>query len=85
LRKDEVVATTYIVDRQKALGRFLTLPWASSFEQQHRAMGKGIERLWAAWDGSDEDFQAAYDESRAAVRTFTSAVGQTVGKPADLG
>jgi hypothetical protein len=84
-RKDGVVATTYIVDRQKALGRFLTLPWASSFEQQRRAMGKGIDRLWAAWDGSDEDFQAAYDESRAAVRTFTSAVGQTVGKPADLG
>ena len=85
MRKDEVVATTYIVDRQKALGRFLTLPWASSFEQQRRAMGKGIERLWAAWDGSDEDFQAAYDESRAAVRAFTSAVGRTVGKPADLG
>lgn len=84
-RKDEVVATTYIVDRQKALGRFLTLPWASSFEQQRLAMGKGIERLWAAWDGSDEDFQAAYRESRATVRAFTSAVGRTVGKTADLG
>jgi hypothetical protein len=75
---DEVAATTYIVDRQKALGRFLTLPWASSFEPERLAMGKSIERVWAAWDSNDESFQAAYKESRAAVRTFTSAVGQTV-------
>jgi hypothetical protein len=75
---DEVAATTYIVDRQKALGRFLTLPWASSFEPERLAVGKSIERVWAAWDSNDESFQAAYKESRAAVRTFTSAVGQTV-------
>jgi hypothetical protein len=82
--KDDVVATTYIVDRQKALGRFLTLPWASSFEQQRLAMGKSIDRVWAAWDSSDEEFQAAYKASRAAVKAFTAAVGQTVGRPADL-
>jgi hypothetical protein len=28
-RKTEVATTTYITDRQKALGRFRTLPWAS--------------------------------------------------------
>jgi hypothetical protein len=83
LRKDELTPTTYIVDRQKALGRFLTLPWASSFESQRLAMGRSIEGLWAAWDGSDEEFQAAYKESRAAVRTFTSAVGEAVGRPAN--
>jgi hypothetical protein len=80
--KDELVPTTYIIDRQKALGRFLTLPWASSFEPQRLAMGTSIEAVWAAWDSSDAEFQAAYKASRAAVRAFTSAVGETVGKPA---
>jgi hypothetical protein len=82
--KNDVVATTYIIDRQKALGRLLTLPWASSLESQRHAMGKGIERLWAAWDESDNEFQQAYDESRAAVRAFTSTVGELLRKPADL-
>jgi hypothetical protein len=41
-----------------------------------------IDGVWAAWDGSDEEFQAAYKASRAVVRTFT-AVGETVGKPAN--
>ena len=41
-------------------------------------MGRGIERVWATWDGTDEEFQAAYDDSRTAVRAFTSAVGQLV-------
>jgi hypothetical protein len=76
--KDGVIASTYIVDRQKALGRLPTLPWASSFEQQRLAMGKSIDRVWAAWDSSDEEFQAAYKESRSAVKAFTAAVGQTV-------
>lgn len=79
LGKDDVEVSTYVVHRQKALGRFLTLPWATAFEQQRRAMGKGIERLWAAWDGTDAEFQAAYDESRTAVKVFTTAVGQMVG------
>jgi len=80
MRKDELTPTTYIVDRQKAFGRFLTLPWASSFEAERLAMGKGIEDVWAAWDRSDEEFQAAYKKSRATVRDFTSAVAKTVGK-----
>ena len=48
LRRDEVGVSTYVVDRQKALGRLLTLPRAVSFEQDRRAMGSAIERLWAA-------------------------------------
>ena len=79
--KDEVVTTTYIVDRQRALGRLLTLPWASSFESQRHAMGKCIEHLWVAWDESDKEFQQAYDESRATVRAFTSTIGELLGKP----
>lgn len=78
--RSDVGATTYIVDRQKALGRFLTLPWASTFESERSAMGPSIDRVWSAWDGSDEEFQAAYKESRATVRAFTSAVGRTVIK-----
>lgn len=78
LGKDDVEVSTYVVDRQKALGRFLTLPWAPALEEQRRAMGRGIERVWAAWDGTDEEFQSAYDESRTAVRAFTSAVGHLV-------
>jgi hypothetical protein len=42
-------------------------------------MGTGIERLWMAWDGTDEEFLAAYDESRSAVREFTSAAGRLAG------
>jgi hypothetical protein len=67
--KEDVVATTYIVDRQKALGRSLTLPWASSLEQERLAMGRSIDRVWVAWNSSDEEFQAAYKESRAPVMT----------------
>jgi hypothetical protein len=43
-------------------------------------MGKGIERLWVAWDEDDASFQAAYDELRAAARAYMSAVGEIVGK-----
>ncbi len=35
-----VETATYVVDRQKALGRFRTLPWSSDFEAQRQAMGK---------------------------------------------
>jgi len=48
------------VDRQKALGRFRTLPWSSDFEPQRQAMGKTIEGVWPAWDRSDDEFQLAY-------------------------
>jgi hypothetical protein len=35
-----VETATYVVDRQKALGRFRTLPWSSDFEAQRRASGE---------------------------------------------
>jgi hypothetical protein len=76
--KRDLELSTYTADRQRALGRFLTLPWAPALEEQRRAMGRGVEQLWVAWDGTDEEFQAAYDRSRAAVRTFTTAVGELV-------
>jgi hypothetical protein len=39
----QVETATYVVDRQKALGRFRTLPWSSDFEAHRQAMGRGIE------------------------------------------
>jgi hypothetical protein len=72
----EVPATTYVVDRQKALGRFRALPWGSAFEPERRRMGTAVTALWTAWDGRDDDFQRAYDDTRSAVVTFTSAVGR---------
>ena len=42
---DEV---TYVVDRQRALNRLLTLPHGDAFEPQLRGMGDGIEQLWKA-------------------------------------
>ncbi|MGH3693907.1 MAG: hypothetical protein ACRDRX_07950 [Pseudonocardiaceae bacterium] len=81
LGKMDVEVSTYVVDRQKAIGRFMTLPWAPMFDQQRGAMGNGIERLWATWDATDEEFQAAYKASRRAVHEFTSAVGEMVRHP----
>ena len=49
-RKTEVATTTYITDRQKALGRFRTLPWASCVEHERQVMGKAIQVVWRAWD-----------------------------------
>jgi len=51
-----VKTATYVVDRQKPLGRFRTLPWSSDFEAQRQAMGKTIEGVWRAWDESDDEF-----------------------------
>ena len=70
-----VETATYVVDRQKALGRFRTLPWSSDFEAQRQAMGKTIEGVWRAWDESDDEFQLAYKSARAAVSEFMAAVG----------
>jgi hypothetical protein len=72
----DVATTTYVVDRQKALSRFRTLPWGSAFESERRSMGAAIEKLWLAWDGPDDQFQRAYNDARSAVATFTSSVGQ---------
>jgi hypothetical protein len=56
----QVETATNVVDRQKALGRFRTLPWSSDFEAHRQAMGRGIEGVWRAWDESDDEFQLAY-------------------------
>jgi hypothetical protein len=73
-----VETATYVVDRQKALGRFRTLPWSSDFEAQRQAMGKTIEGIWRAWDKSDYEFQLAYKSARAAVSEFMAAVGALI-------
>jgi hypothetical protein len=38
--RNKVETATYVVDRQKALGRFRTLPWSSDFEAHRQAMGQ---------------------------------------------
>ena len=73
-----VETATYVVDRQKALGRFRTLPWSSDFEAHRQAMGRGIEGVWRAWDESDDEFQSAYKSARAAVSDFMAAVGAQI-------
>ena len=74
----QVETATYVVDRQKALGRFRTLPWSSDFEAHRQAMGRGIEGVWRAWDESDGEFQLAYKSARAAVSEFMAAVGAQI-------
>jgi hypothetical protein len=74
--KNDVPTTTYVVDRQKALGRFRALPWAPMFEPERRSMGARIEQLWHVWDDPDDIFRQAYDDARDSVATFTSSVGQ---------
>ena len=79
--KNDVATTTYVVDRQKALGRFQALPWGSTFESERRRMGSAIEKLWRVWDDPDDEFERAYDDARIAVATFTSSVGQRLLDP----
>jgi hypothetical protein len=74
----QVETATYVVDRQKALGRFRTLPWSSDFEVHRQVMGRGIEGVWRAWDESDDEFQLAYRGARAAVSEFMAAVGAQI-------
>lgn len=74
----QVETATYVVDRQKALGRFRTLPWSSEFEEHRQAMGRGIEGVWRAWDESDDDFYLAYKTARATVSQFMAAVGAQI-------
>jgi len=79
----EVPTTTYVVDRQKALGRFRALPWGSTFETERRRLGPAVSALWAAWDDGDDDFQQAYNDVRSVVAEFTDAVGRHLVKPAE--
>jgi acyl-homoserine lactone acylase PvdQ len=78
MSKGRVETATYVVDRQKAVGRFRTLPWSTAFEVQRQAMGQGIDNLWKAWDESDEEFQFTYRQARAAVSEFMDAIGAHV-------
>jgi hypothetical protein len=80
-QKNDVASTTYVVDRQKALGRFRALPWAAMFESERTTMGSAIRKLWRLWDEPDDEFQRAYDDVRTAVAIFTSAVGQRLLDP----
>jgi hypothetical protein len=68
---DEV---TYVVDRQQALNRLLTLPHGDTFEQQIRAMGDGIEALWAAYSADEAEWQSARARLKEAISAFTAAV-----------
>jgi hypothetical protein len=79
--KNDVPSTTYVVDRQKSLGRFRALPWAAMFESERQAMGSAIQKLWRVWDAPDDEFQRAYDDVRATVATFTSSVGRRLLDP----
>jgi hypothetical protein len=74
--KNDVPSTTYVVDRQKALGRLQALPWGWTFESERRGMGSTIEELWRVYDDPDDEFQRAYKDARSAVATFTASVGQ---------
>ena len=80
-RKDEVATTAYVADRQKALGRFRTLPWATCVEAERQAMGRAIQAVWRTWDQSDEEFQRAYDTARNSVAAFSRAVGGLLTHP----
>jgi hypothetical protein len=87
--KNELSSAAYVVDRQKALGRFRTLPWSSNFEIEQKAMGVSIQKVWSAWDMSDPEFQRAYNLARDDVAHFTSAVGdvphEDEGRTAHIG
>lgn len=75
-----VPTTTYVVDRQRALGRFRALPWGSAFETERRRMGAAVTALWAAWEDEDDDFQRAYHDVRSVVVDFTDAVGRHLSR-----
>ena len=70
-RIDEV---TYVVDRQRALNRLLTLPHGDAFGPQLGDMGSGIEELWKAYRGSDEEWHAARARLKEAIEAFRAAV-----------
>jgi hypothetical protein len=69
---------TYLVDRQRALNRLLTLPHGEAFEPQVTTMGRFIEELWQAYPGSEEEWQAARGRLREAIQAFNAAVRQEV-------
>jgi hypothetical protein len=44
-------------------------------------MGRSIERVRDEWDSSDDEFQRAYKDARAAAKVFTTAVATTLTTP----
>jgi hypothetical protein len=76
--KEKVETTTYVVDRQKALGRFRTLPWSAEFEAERQAMGQSITGLWESWDAPEGEFESAYNDARRTVAAFMTAVGNYI-------
>ena len=69
---------TYLVDRQRALNRLLTLPHGDAFLSQVTRMGHDIEELWQAYSGSEEEWQAARGRLLEAIQAFNAAVRQEV-------
>jgi hypothetical protein len=76
----DVEAATYVVDRQKALGRLRTLPGSAQFETQQLAMGHAIDAVWQAWTAPDDEFQRQYKQARAATAAFTTAVAASLDR-----
>jgi hypothetical protein len=66
--------TTYVIDRQRALNRLLTLPRGDAFESQLRSMGDGIETLWQAYSADEAEWQTTRAQLKEAINAFTSAV-----------
>ena len=77
---DSVPAKTYVVDRQKAVGRFRTLPGSAALEAERYAMGPAIDKVWQAWGASDDEFQQVYTAARAVIADFMAEVAAYVMK-----
>jgi hypothetical protein len=69
---------TYLVDRQRALNRLLTLPHGDAFLPQLTSMGQGIEELWQAYPGSEEEWLAARARLLEAIQAFNAAARHEV-------
>ena len=69
---------TYLVARQRALNRLLTLPHGDAFLPQATRMGHEIEELWQAYSGSEKEWQAARGRLLEAIQAFNAAVRQEV-------
>jgi len=64
--QSSVPTATYVIDRQKALGRFRTLPWSGEFEPQRQEMGSALHRVRQAWgDTSTSNGWRSITEHRA--------------------
>ncbi len=76
----QVETATYVVDRQRTLGRFRTLPWSSDFEAHRQAMGRGIEAVWRAWHQT----RSFSSPTRAPARPSRSSWPQSVHRSSGM-